>query len=189
MRKWLYIVVIAVITFISIWLGRHWLGNSQSFIQQVVNAVEIGDWLALYQLSHPKEKEQFALTEEKVKWLGENLIRPLWKALGPLKQIRPMKLPDEHPFQPSPGEERYFAGSQFYMLLREGQSKGAILTITPTPEGKRLNFTFFLYTLIVEAEMRGKVNKARALSTLNQLGIRSIFLDGVFVPLALLASQ
>lgn len=188
LRKWLFVIVV-IIACIGGWFGWWWLGNSQPFVQQVINAIEGGDWLTLYRLSHPKEREQFALTEGKVRWLGENLIRPLWKTLGPVKQVRPMKLPDEHPFRPSPGEEHYFAGSRFYMLLREKQSNGAILCITPTPEGERLNFTFFLYTLIVEAEMRGKVNKTRALAMLHQLGIHFIFVDGAFIPLTLLASH
>lgn len=174
---------------ISIWLGWRGLENSRSFMRQVIDAIESGDWLTLYSLSHPEEKKQIVLTEEKVRWLGEKLIRPLWTTLGPVKQVRPMKLPDEHPFRPSPGEERYFAGSRFYMLLREGQSKGAILCITPTPEGERLNFTFFLYTLIVEAEMQGKVNKTQALAMLHQLGIRYVFVDGAFIPLTFLASH
>jgi hypothetical protein len=189
MQKRVFIIIAVVIICFSVWLGWRLFENSQSFAQQVVEVVERGDWSTLYQLVHPLEKKQLGLTEEKVRWLGENLIRPLWKTLGPIKQIRLMKFPDEHPFMPSPGEERYFAGSRFFMLLREGQSKGVILAVTPTLEGKRLDFTFFLYTLIVEAEMRGKVNKARAIAVLRQLGIHSIFVDGAFIPLTLLSSS
>jgi len=189
MRKWVFIITAVVVVCFGAWLGWRLLDNSQSFAQHVVEVIERGDWSILYQLAHPSEKKQLALTEEKVRWLGENLIRPLWKTLGPIKQIRTMKFPDEHPFKPSPGEERYFAGSRFFMLLREGQSKGVILAITPTSDGERLDFTFFLYTLIVEAEMRGKVNKARAITVLRQLGIHSIFVDGAFIPLTLLSSS
>lgn len=143
-----------------------------------VNAVQSQDWTSVAGFIHPAEQKELRLTPERVKLIGERLIAPIQKILGNSVKLKRT----ENPFVDVPEEEIYFRDIYFFRLLRGGR-EGAVLIVVKTEEGWRVNFSMFVYTLLIEATEKGKLQRDWALGSLRQVGILRLFVGKENIPL------
>lgn len=146
---------------------------------QFLDAIQSKDWETVTKFLHPVEREKLRLTSEQIKSIGENLILPLWQRLGNYSELKQT----ENPFLPSTEEEeRYFKDFRFFRVLR-GNKEGAVILVTKTKEGWRINFSLFVYTLLAEASERGQLRHEQIKLILRQAGIFQIFVgqEGAFL--------
>lgn len=143
-----------------------------------VNAVQNQDWTLVAGFIHPAEQKELGLTPERVKLIGEKLIAPIQKSFGNSVKLKRVK----NPFADVPEEEIYFRNIYFFRLLREGK-EGPMLIVVKTEEGWRVNFSVFVYTLLIEATEKGKLRRDWALASLRQVGILRLFVGKESMPL------
>lgn len=147
--------------------------------QTFVKAVQHHDWITVAEFVHPVERQKLGLTLEKVKFLGERFIAPIWQQLGNITGLEKA----ENPFFPTPEEEHlYFRDTHFFRLTRDSE-EGAMVAVVKTDEGWRVNFSMFIYTLLTEATKRGQLQRDLALAALRQVGISRLFIGKESMPL------
>jgi len=146
--------------------------------QAFVDALNRQDWTSVTKFIHPTEQQTFGLTPEKVKFIGERLIVPIQQRLGSITELKRV----ENPFIDTPEEEVYFRDIYFFRLMRKGE-EGAMILIVRTGEGWRVNFSMFIYTLLMEAVEKRQVSRGWALTFLRQVGISRLFVGKESMPL------
>ncbi len=185
LSRWKQILIfactlIAVIAILG-WLILRWQNQKvpHSIAFKFVEAIQNQDEKIVFSLIHPFEKQQLRLTEQKVKQLLQLLVSPLWQRLGKPTDIKLA----ENPFMPStPEEEFFFRDFRFFRLMR-GEKEGAVVLVTKTQEGWRVNFSMFLYTLISEAAERGHLSRGVERTILLRSGIFRLFVGQEALPL------
>jgi hypothetical protein len=163
------------------WLILWW--QNQKFPQDValsfIEAIQKQDEKTLLSLIHPNEKQKLELTEQRVKQFLQLLVLPLWQRLGKPTSV---KL-SENPFMTSTFEEEiFFRDFRFFRIMR-GDKEGALILVTKTAEGWRVNFSMFLYTLLTEAVERGLLSRGAEKVILLRSGIFHIFVGQETLPL------
>ncbi len=159
-----------------------WRSQKEPFdaAQTFLDAIQSRDWTTVANLVHPEERKRIGLTPERVKMVGEGLIAPVNQRLGKVERLAVT----ENPFLPTPEEERlYFRGMHFFRLIRSDGKEGALLVVTKTGEGWRVNFSMFLYTLLTEATEKGQLLAWQRRSALYQVGVRQLFVGDMSIPL------
>lgn len=163
------------------WLILWWQNQKvpQDVALSFIEAIQKQDEKTLLSLIHPIEKQKLGLTEQKVKQFLQSLILPLWQRLDKPTGV---KL-SENPFMPSTSEEEiFFRDFRFFRIMR-GDKEGALILVTKTAEGWRVNFSMFLYTLLTEAVERGLLSRGVEKVILLRSGIFHIFVGQETLPL------
>jgi hypothetical protein len=163
------------------WLILWWQNQKvpQDVALSFIEAIQKQDEKTLLSLIHPIEKQKLGLTEQKVKQFLQSLILPLWQRLDKPTGV---KL-SENPFMPSTSEEEiFFRDFRFFRIMR-GDKEGALILVTKTAEGWRVNFSMFLYTLLTEAVERGLLSRGAEKVILLRSGIFHIFVGQETLPL------
>jgi hypothetical protein len=163
------------------WLILWWQNQKvpQDVALSFIEAIQKQDEKTLLSLIQPIEKQKLGLTEQKVKQFLHSLILPLWQRLDKPTSV---KL-SENPFMPSTFEEEiFFRDFRFFRIMR-GDKEGALILVTKTAEGWRVNFSMFLYTLLTEAVERGLLSRGAEKVILLRSGIFHIFVGQETLPL------
>lgn len=172
--------IIAIIAGSGVWI--YWFLEYRTPAKighSFLDAVQNRDWETVTKLLHPSEKEKLRLNAEQVKVIGEKLILPLWQRLGTSSGLKRI----ENPFLPTTEEEQlYFKDFHFFRLLRNSK-EGAIILVTRTKEGWKVNFSLFVYSLLTEAAEQGKLPHNYIMPLLRKVGIFQIFIGQEGVPL------
>jgi len=167
-------VTVAFVIVIVGWLILWWQNQKvpQDVALNFIEAIQRQDEKTVFSLIHPTEKQNLGLTEQRVKQLIQSLALPLWQRLGKPTDIKLV----ENPFMPStPEEEIFFRNFRFFRIMR-GDKEGALILVTKTNEGYRVNFSMFLYTLLGEAVERGHLSRGSEKVILLRSGIFRIFI-------------
>lgn len=157
-----------------VWFVGNWFNQRKAFIiaSAFTEAINQEDWSSIVDLIHSEEKQKLGLNQEKVKIIGENLIKPLWQRLGKASEIVEI----ENPFMPStPEEEKFFRNYRFFQVMRD-KEKGAIVLVTKTQEGWMVNYGMFIFTLLNESVEKGILSQNQVLRTLANFSISQIFI-------------
>ncbi len=185
MSRWKQILNFSVIVaFVIIVVGGLilWWQNQkvpQDIALSFIKAIQKQDEKTVFSLIHPTEKQKLGLTEQRVKQLLQSLVLPLWQRLGKPTDIKLV----ENPFMPSTSEEEiFFRDFRFFRIMR-GDKEGALILVTKTKEGYRVNFSLFLYTLLGEAVERGYLSRGSEKVILLRSGIFQIFVGQETLPL------
>jgi hypothetical protein len=173
--------IVAFVIIVVGWLILWWQNQKvpQDIALSFIEAIQKQDEKTVFSLIHPTEKQKLGLTEQKVKQLLQSLVLPLWQRLGKPTDIKLA----ENPFMPStPEEEIFFRDFRFFRIMR-GDKEGALILVTKTVEGWRVNFSMFLYTLLGEAVERGHLSRGSEKVILLRSGIFQIFVGQEILPL------
>lgn len=173
----LSLIVVGVVIGCLLWTW--WMQRTPIVVAKTfMDVISHQDWTSLVRFIHPTERQTLGLTPEKVKFIGERLIAPTQQMLGNKLELKKIG----NPFADTPEEEIYFRDSHFFRLIREGK-EGAVVIVVQTEEGWRVNFSMFVYTLLMEAAERGKLSHDWAIAYLRQVGISRLFIGKESVPL------
>lgn len=169
-----FFVFILMFALTIVWFVGNWFNQRKAFIiaSAFTEAINQEDWSSIVDLIHSEEKQKLGLNQEKVKIIGENLIKPLWQRLGKASEIVEI----ENPFMPStPEEEKFFRNYRFFQVMRD-KEKGAIVLVTKTQEGWMVNYGMFIFTLLNESVEKGILSQNQVLRTLANFSISQIFI-------------
>jgi hypothetical protein len=179
-QKFKILGILVIVVGVSVLL--YWFVDRRTSVKvanDFLTAVQNKDWGTVAKLIHPAEREKLGLTLEQTRRIGENLLLPLQQKLGAPSGLRLT----ENPFLPTPEEERlYFKNSHFFRILR-GDKEGAIILVTKTEEGWRVNFSLFTYTVVAEAAEQGILPRQQIRPILWQSNIPQIFIGQESIPL------
>ena len=185
MSRWKRILTFSVTVAFGIvivgWLILWWQNQKvpQDVALNFIEAIQRQDEKTVFSLIHPTEKQNLGLTEQRVKQLIQSLALPLWQRLGKPTDIKLA----ENPFMPStPEEEIFFRDFRFFRIMR-GDKEGALILVTKTNDGWRVNFSMFLYTLLGEAVEYGHLSRGSEKVILLRNGIFQIFVGQETLPL------
>lgn len=181
MKQTIKIICLIVVSLVFC-IGLYWVIDKRGSIKVAhlfLYAIQNQDWKTVTELLHPHEKERLGLNIEKIKIIGEKSIIPIWNILGIASDLQQI----DNPFIPTTEEEKIFFKNFYFFQILRGNKKGAIILVTKTKEGWRVNFSLFVYTLLTEAAEYGKLNRNQIRPILWQSGIFQIFVGQESLPL------